>query len=63
VRILSGTLVYVGLGKIRPEDIPAILESKDRKKGGPTLPPNGLVLVKVYYDRKPKGKKTDILDD
>jgi tRNA pseudouridine38-40 synthase len=63
VRILSGTLVYVGLGKIRPEDIPAIIESKDRKRGGPTLPPNGLVLVKVFYDRKPHSKKSDVVDE
>lgn len=51
VRILSGTLVYVGHGKIKPEDIPAILKSKDRKKAGPTLPPNGLFLVKVFYPK------------
>ena len=51
IRILSGTLVYVGTGKIKPEDIPAILKSKDRKKSGPTLPPNGLFLVKVFYPK------------
>ena len=51
VRILSGTLVYVGTGKIKPEEIPAILKSKDRKKAGPTLPPNGLFMVKVFYPK------------
>lgn len=51
VRILSGTLVYVGTGKIKPEEIPAILKSKDRKKAGPTLPPNGLFMVKVSYPK------------
>jgi tRNA pseudouridine38-40 synthase len=51
VRILSGTLLYAGTGKLKPGDIPAILNSKDRKKAGPTLPPNGLFLVKVYYPR------------
>jgi tRNA pseudouridine38-40 synthase len=51
VRILSGTLMYVGLGKIRPEDIPAILSSKDRKRAGPTLPPTGLFLVRVDYPK------------
>lgn len=51
VRILSGTLVYVGTGKIAPGDIPGILKSKDRKKAGPTLPPNGLFLIKVYYPK------------
>jgi hypothetical protein len=32
-------------------DIPAILKSKDRKKAGPTLPPNGLFMVKVFYPK------------
>jgi tRNA pseudouridine38-40 synthase len=49
VRILSGTLLYVGLGKFRPEDVRGILESRDRRKAGPTLPPNGLFLVRVFY--------------
>lgn len=51
VRILSGTLVYVGTGKFKPEDMKAILKSKDRKKAGPTLPPTGLFLVKVFYPK------------
>jgi len=51
VRILSGTLVYVGTGKIKPEEIPGILKSKDRRRAGPTLPPNGLFLVKVFYPK------------
>lgn len=58
IRILSGTLMYVGLGKFKPADIKEILKSKDRKKAGPTLPPNGLFLVKVYYPTTfPKVKK------
>jgi tRNA pseudouridine38-40 synthase len=58
IRILSGTLLYAGLGKLKPENIKAILKSKDRKKAGPTLPPNGLFLVKVYYPKTfPKVKK------
>ena len=51
VRIMSGTLLYVGLGKFKPEDMVSILKSKDRKKAGPTLPPNGLFLVKVFYPK------------
>ncbi len=51
VRILSGTLIYVGSGKIKPEDIPDILKSRDRKKAGPTLPPSGLFMVKVFYPK------------
>jgi len=51
VRILSGTLVYVGTGKIAAKDVKGILKSKDRKKAGPTLPPNGLFMVKVFYPK------------
>ena len=49
VRIISGTLVDVGLGKIEPNSIPQIIESKDRTKAGKTLPPQGLYLVEVKY--------------
>ena len=49
VRIISGTLVEVGLGKIKPEEIPDIINSKDRTRAGKTLPPYGLFLVKVEY--------------
>lgn len=49
VRIISGTLVDVGLEKIKPEEISKIIESKDRQKAGKTLPPHGLYLVEVYY--------------
>ncbi len=50
VRIISGTLVDVGLGKIKENEIKKIIEEKDRKKAGKTLPPQGLFLVKVDYD-------------
>lgn len=49
VRIISGTLVDVGLGKIKPEEIKNIIENKDRTKAGKTLPAHGLYLVEVYY--------------
>jgi tRNA pseudouridine38-40 synthase len=50
VRILAGTLMEVGRGKIDPNHIPAILESKDRRANhGPTLPPQGLRLEWVRY--------------
>ena len=49
VRIISGTLVEVGLGKIKPEEISKIIESKDRQKAGKTLPAYGLYLVQVEY--------------
>ena len=49
VRIISGTLVDVGLGKIKSSEIPEIIESKDRTKAGKTLPAHGLYLVEVKY--------------
>ena len=49
VRIISGTLLDVGLGKILPEEIPEIIASKDRTRAGRTLPAHGLYLVKVNY--------------
>ena len=50
VRIISGTLVDVGLGKIKPEEIKYIIESKERARAGKTLKPQGLYLVKVEYE-------------
>lgn len=50
VRIIVGTLIDVGLKKIKPEDIPNIIKSGDRKKAGKTLPPYALYLVEVEYE-------------
>ena len=50
VRIISGTLVDVGLGKIDPNDIPRIIDSKQRDMAGKTLPPQGLYLLNVEYN-------------
>ena len=50
VRIISGTLVEVGMGKLEPTDILKIIESRDREKAGKTLQPQGLYLVNVDYD-------------
>jgi len=50
VRIIAGTLMEVGRGRILPDEIPAILASKDRKSAGPTLPPQGLRLEWIRYD-------------
>ena len=49
VRIISGTLVDVGLGKLQPSDIIDIIESKQRERAGKTLPPYGLYLLNVEY--------------
>lgn len=50
VRSIVGTLVYVGLGKISKADFQAIIESKDRKKAGFSVPAHGLYLTKIKYD-------------
>ncbi len=50
VRIIVGTLVDVGLGKISPEDIPQIIDEGKRENAGKTLPPNGLYLLNVMYE-------------
>ena len=50
VRIIAGTLVDVGLGKIEAEEIPEIIESKERARAGKTLAAHGLYLVEVLED-------------
>jgi tRNA pseudouridine38-40 synthase len=49
VRIISGTLLEVGLGKIQPEEITGIIETGKRENAGKTLPAHGLYLVEVNY--------------
>ena len=49
VRILTGTLVEVGCGKIKPEDITKELKSTKRRDAGITAPPQGLFMVSVEY--------------
>lgn len=49
VRIIAGTLIDVGIGKIRPDEIKEIILSKDRTKSGRCAPAHGLCLEQVYY--------------
>ncbi len=49
VRNIVGSLVHVGKGKLTPDRIKIILESRDRTQAGPTAPPQGLFLMKVNY--------------
>ena len=49
VRILTGTLIDVGLGKIDPDEIPEITASRDRSRAGMTVPACGLYLNRVLY--------------
>lgn len=50
VRILTGTLVEVGLGLRSPEEMPEILEKRDRTFAGRLMPPEGLILLSVEYE-------------
>ncbi|MGN0976369.1 MAG: tRNA pseudouridine(38-40) synthase TruA [Gemmiger sp.] len=54
VRILAGTLVAAGQGRFDPDAVPALLQSRDRKNAGPTLPAKGLFLVRVEYGLPPE---------
>jgi tRNA pseudouridine38-40 synthase len=49
VRNIAGTLKLVGLGQWRPEQVARALAARDRRAGGPTAPPDGLVLLEVIY--------------
>ena len=49
VRKMVGTLLDVGRGKLAPEDIDRLYELKDRSQSGPTVPPQGLVMVEVLH--------------
>ena len=50
VRIMVGTLLRVSQGKFAVEDIPRIIEAKNRDHAGPTAPPEGLYLNQVFYE-------------
>lgn len=49
-RAMVGTMVYAAYGKLLPEDIPGLLEKGDRRLTGPTMPPQGLYLNRVWYE-------------
>jgi tRNA pseudouridine38-40 synthase len=50
VRKMVGTLLDIGRGKLTPDDIERLYEIKDRSKSGPTVPPQGLVMVEVQHE-------------
>ncbi len=58
VRNIVGTLIEIGWGNWPPEQMKAILKSKNRRLAGPTAPSRGLCLVKVVYGKKSPRKKT-----
>ena len=49
-RAMVGTMVYASYGKLEPEDIPALLAAGDRRLTGPTMPPQGLYLNRIWYE-------------
>ena len=49
MRVIVGTLVEVGLGRLNEDEIPRIVASKDRQAAGPGAPAKGLCLMEVYY--------------
>ena len=49
VRIIVGTLIKVGNGKLKAEDMESIIKEGNRKRAGMCVPPNGLILEKVFY--------------
>jgi tRNA pseudouridine38-40 synthase len=49
-RAMVGTMVYASYGKLVPEDIPRLLEIGDRRLTGPTMPPQGLYLNRLWYE-------------
>ncbi len=49
-RAIAGTLIYVSEGKIASSDIPAFLEAGNRTLTGPTVPPQGLYMTRIWYD-------------
>lgn len=59
VRIMTGTLVEVGMNKRAPESIPELLDKKNRRQAGITAPPHGLYLWEVFYDENFPGNKPE----
>lgn len=49
-RAIAGTVVYAAHGKLEPENIPILLARRDRRLTGPTMPPHGLYLSRIWYD-------------
>ncbi|MBO5556495.1 MAG: tRNA pseudouridine(38-40) synthase TruA [Oscillospiraceae bacterium] len=49
-RAMVGTMVYASYGKLEAEDIPALLARGDRRLTGPTMPPQGLYLNRLWYE-------------
>jgi len=49
-RAMAGTLLYVSEGKIPPDELPGLLIQGDRRYTGPTVPPGGLYMTRIWYE-------------
>ncbi len=58
VRAMVGTVIYAADGKLTPADINGILLRGNRTEAGPTVPPGGLYMTKLWYN-EPVGLETD----
>ncbi|MDY6084966.1 MAG: hypothetical protein SPI25_06975 [Dialister sp.] len=57
IRIITGTLVEVGEGKRSPSELPGIVSARSRSAAGFTAPPEGLMLMEVFYKNSLSAKK------
>lgn len=62
-RGIVGTLVQVGIGKYKPEQVAAMLEARNREMAGMSAPAHGLVLQKVFYGKKKPWVRPEASDD
>lgn len=53
VRIIAGTLLEIGCGARKPEDMKTIIEACDRSAAGPTAPAHGLTMIGIEFEKKP----------
>ena len=63
VRGIVGTMIWIGRGKLRPDEIERITASRDRASAGPSAPARGLTLVAVEYGERQKRWSGDDGDD
>ncbi|MDD2189283.1 MAG: tRNA pseudouridine(38-40) synthase TruA [Eubacteriales bacterium] len=61
VRIIAGTLVDVGLNKIKPDKIPDLIAGESRQLAGHTAPPQGLYLAEVFYKKEKMYEATETI--
>ncbi len=52
VRIIAGTLVDIGLGRFRPDEVAGMIAGRERCRAGHTAPPQGLYMAEVYFDEE-----------